>query len=85
MIQNLQFIRQIKWRRSPYFGKARRFTYKGDFPPENTVDLNVMIFGSNTDVGKTIISSGLCRASLQHGSVCYIKPIQTGKAYLLPQ
>ncbi|KAI9916595.1 hypothetical protein PsorP6_017004 [Peronosclerospora sorghi] len=41
------------------------------------------VFGSNTDVGKTIISAGVCRRSIQHavrtgGRVEYIKPLQTG-------
>jgi dethiobiotin synthetase len=39
-----------------------------------------MIFGSSTDVGKTIISAGLCLAALRsQRKVCYIKPIQTGE------
>ncbi|GLE01124.1 hypothetical protein PINS_up009954 [Pythium insidiosum] len=39
------------------------------------------IFGSNTDVGKTIVSAGICRAALQSGQrVGYIKPLQTGTA-----
>ena len=42
--------------------------------------LPVMIFGSSTDVGKTIISAGLCLAALRsQRKVCYIKPIQTGE------
>jgi dethiobiotin synthetase len=33
----------------------------------------------STDVGKTIISGGLCRAALAASyRVCYIKPVQTG-------
>lgn len=40
---------------------------------------SAMIFGSNTGVGKTIISTGLSIAALRGGRrVCYIKPIQTG-------
>ncbi|KAL8002602.1 putative dethiobiotin synthase BioD, aminotransferase class-III [Plasmopara halstedii] len=43
------------------------------------------VFGSNTDIGKTIISAGICRsaaivASL-NGRVDYIKPLQTGTDY----
>ncbi|ETW08053.1 dethiobiotin synthase [Aphanomyces invadans] len=41
----------------------------------------VQVFGSNTDVGKTIVSAGLCRAAVQSSStstVGYIKPLQTG-------
>jgi len=37
------------------------------------------IFGANTNVGKTIISSGICRAAPEFFSkVLYLKPIQTG-------
>lgn len=43
-------------------------------------NLQVMIFGSSTDVGKTIVSAGVCRAALKHGrKVSYIKPVQTGE------
>lgn len=43
-------------------------------------DLSIMIFGSSTDVGKTIISAGLCLAALRNQrKVCYIKPVQTGE------
>ena len=38
------------------------------------------MFGTTTDVGKTIVSAGLLRAAIAHKrKVCYIKPIQTGK------
>lgn len=40
-----------------------------------------VIFGANTDVGKTLVSAGLVRASLQNSSssvVNYIKPLQCG-------
>lgn len=41
---------------------------------------SLMVFGSSTDVGKTIITAGLCRASLtENRKVCYIKPVQTGE------
>jgi len=37
------------------------------------------VFGANTDVGKTVVSAGLVRASLkQHQDVHYIKPLQSG-------
>ncbi|KAG2938895.1 hypothetical protein PC115_g3458, partial [Phytophthora cactorum] len=41
------------------------------------------VFGSNTDIGKTIVSSGICRsaatfAASNGGRVEYIKPLQTG-------
>jgi len=40
-----------------------------------------MVFGSSTGVGKTVISAGLCRASLreEQSATCYIKPVQTGE------
>jgi dethiobiotin synthetase/adenosylmethionine--8-amino-7-oxononanoate aminotransferase len=39
----------------------------------------VIVFGSSTDVGKTIVSAGVCRAALKRSrKVCYIKPVQTG-------
>jgi bifunctional dethiobiotin synthetase / adenosylmethionine---8-amino-7-oxononanoate aminotransferase len=38
-----------------------------------------LIFGSNTDVGKTVISAGLVKTSLKKGGpVHYIKPLQCG-------
>lgn len=44
--------------------------------------LRFQVYGANTDVGKTIVSAGLCRAAVQEGvgpkKVKYIKPIQTG-------
>ncbi|DAZ99840.1 TPA: hypothetical protein N0F65_008583 [Lagenidium giganteum] len=47
-----------------------------------TLRLNAPVFqvyGSNTDVGKTIVSAGICRAAVSEGSrVAYIKPLQTG-------
>ena len=42
--------------------------------------ISLMMFGSTTDVGKTIVSAGLCRAALANErKVCYVKPIQTGE------
>ncbi|CAK4749557.1 hypothetical protein LEN26_011750 [Aphanomyces euteiches] len=41
----------------------------------------VQVFGSNTDVGKTLVSTGLCRAAVKSSAtsnVGYIKPLQTG-------
>jgi len=47
--------------------------------PTHPDDLAVMIFGSSTDVGKTIISAGLSIAAMRaQRKVCYIKPVQTG-------
>ncbi|KAL7536317.1 hypothetical protein ACHAXR_007081 [Thalassiosira sp. AJA248-18] len=41
-----------------------------------------LLFGANTDVGKSIVSTGLVRAAAsslqQHASVNYIKPLQCG-------
>mmetsp|Transcript_20455 Transcript_20455/g.65893 ORF Transcript_20455/g.65893 Transcript_20455/m.65893 type:complete len:226 (-) Transcript_20455:991-1668(-) len=36
------------------------------------------IFGSNTDVGKTMCSLGLVGAGLRRGRAAYLKPVQTG-------
>lgn len=37
------------------------------------------IFGANTDVGKTILTTALCRASsLRQKRVFYLKPVSTG-------
>jgi len=37
-----------------------------------------LIFGANTDVGKSVVSGGLVQASLQRTTVHYIKPLQCG-------
>jgi Mrp family chromosome partitioning ATPase len=40
-----------------------------------------MIWGANTDVGKTVVSSGLALAACQRAdplSILYVKPVQTG-------
>ena len=48
--------------------------------PIHPDELTVQIFGSSTEVGKTIISAGLSLAALQEKrKVCYIKPVQTGE------
>ncbi|KIY69063.1 onanonoxo-7-onima-8-eninoihtemlysoneda [Cylindrobasidium torrendii FP15055 ss-10] len=36
------------------------------------------VFGANTDVGKTILTSALVRASANSGNVYYLKPVSTG-------
>lgn len=37
------------------------------------------VFGANTDVGKTILTSALVRASASRGNtVYYLKPVSTG-------
>jgi bifunctional dethiobiotin synthetase / adenosylmethionine---8-amino-7-oxononanoate aminotransferase len=46
----------------------------------SATNLQVMIFGSSTDVGKTVVAAGICRAALSRSrKVCYIKPVQTGE------
>jgi dethiobiotin synthetase len=48
--------------------------------PIHPDELTVQVFGSSTEVGKTIISAGLAIAALQdHRKVCYLKPVQTGE------
>ncbi|RLN58803.1 hypothetical protein BBJ28_00004417 [Nothophytophthora sp. Chile5] len=47
------------------------------------------VFGSNTDIGKTIVSAGICRSAAttaagNGGRVEYIKPLQTGTDDDLP-
>ncbi|CCI42483.1 unnamed protein product [Albugo candida] len=38
------------------------------------------VFGSNTDVGKTVLTAGICRSAIENHKykITYIKPIQTG-------
>ena len=36
------------------------------------------VFGANTDVGKTLLTSALVRASANTGQVYYLKPVSTG-------
>ena len=39
----------------------------------------LLIYGANTDVGKTVVSAALCHYGLSTGhAVTYIKPVQTG-------
>jgi dethiobiotin synthetase/adenosylmethionine--8-amino-7-oxononanoate aminotransferase len=41
-----------------------------------------IVFGANTDVGKTLVSASLCRAlTAQNQLVRYIKPVQTGTEF----
>jgi len=44
--------------------------------------LRLLVFGCNTDVGKTVVSAGLMRAlsKVTDGRALYIKPLQTGAA-----
>lgn len=57
------------------YATARRLSF---IPQDDSS--SAIIFGSNTGVGKTIVSTGLSIAALRSGrKVCYIKPIQTGE------
>ena len=38
----------------------------------------VVVYGSSTDVGKTLCSLGLMGAGLRRGGAAYLKPVQTG-------
>ncbi|CAM9801268.1 unnamed protein product, partial [Choristocarpus tenellus] len=41
----------------------------------------IQVYGANTEVGKTVITAGLCQAAERQGlQVSYIKPVQTGDA-----
>jgi dethiobiotin synthetase/adenosylmethionine--8-amino-7-oxononanoate aminotransferase len=40
--------------------------------------LALQLYGANTDVGKTIISTILCRAFERHAKTSYLKPVSTG-------
>jgi dethiobiotin synthetase/adenosylmethionine--8-amino-7-oxononanoate aminotransferase len=54
---------------------SRRFFTSGRLP--RSIDSQThFIFGANTDVGKTVLSAGLVRAS--QGTTHYIKPLQCG-------
>ena len=54
--------------------KLRRFSSS---PSVDRVS-KTFIFGSNTDVGKTVLSAGLCRATPSNHDVHYVKPLQCG-------
>lgn len=36
------------------------------------------VYGANTDVGKTIVSTLLCNAAQSKGSPAFLKPVSTG-------
>lgn len=61
---------------NPYYNVRKNKFSKCQYLPTET---SVMIFGSNTDVGKTIISTGLARAAIKSYKTQYIKPVQTGE------
>jgi dethiobiotin synthetase/adenosylmethionine--8-amino-7-oxononanoate aminotransferase len=37
-----------------------------------------MVYGANTEVGKTVLTSALCRAIAGNDIVRYLKPVSTG-------
>lgn len=37
-----------------------------------------MVYGANTEVGKTVVSTALSRAMAAKGSARYLKPVSTG-------
>jgi dethiobiotin synthetase/adenosylmethionine--8-amino-7-oxononanoate aminotransferase len=57
--------------------RIRSFSTSISLPVVSSKRRNI-IFGANTDVGKTIVSAGLCRASSAHHETHYIKPLQCG-------
>jgi bifunctional dethiobiotin synthetase / adenosylmethionine---8-amino-7-oxononanoate aminotransferase len=40
--------------------------------------LTFQLYGANTDVGKTIFSTILCKAFERHAKTSYLKPVSTG-------
>lgn len=40
--------------------------------------MRILVFGANTDVGKTLCSLGLCAAGTRRGPTSYLKPVETG-------
>jgi dethiobiotin synthetase/adenosylmethionine--8-amino-7-oxononanoate aminotransferase len=62
----------------PYNASGRRLPFSSCKKIDSRKRTN-LIFGANTDVGKTIVSAGLVQASLrQNRAVHYIKPLQCG-------
>ena len=45
----------------------------------SVLNTSVLVFGSNTDVGKTVVSAGLLRDKVIPRKGMYMKPIQTGE------
>eukprot|EP01041_Mallomonas_annulata_P008366 gene8366-17236_t len=67
-----------------YMFKRKLYLFSNRINPSSSnfhaQHLPLIVFGSTTDVGKTVVTAGLCRAALAEGrKVCYIKPIQTGE------
>ena len=47
---------------------------------KNPIIQEFLIYGANTDVGKTVVSAALCRFAATLGRpVTYVKPVQTGE------
>lgn len=67
----------VEWRdvAEPAFKPAVKTVVDMSYP-------TYMVWGSNTGVGKTLISAGLCMAVFRHSrrrkDVLYLKPVQTG-------
>lgn len=40
--------------------------------------MRILVFGANTNVGKTLCSIGLCAAGVRRGPTSYLKPVETG-------
>ena len=63
---------------------ARRMVTRRTLVAYRTIESPThLVFGANTDVGKTLVVGGLLRESVVHSglSARYIKPIQCGKPY----
>lgn len=64
--------------------RLRRFSTSSFSSSSSSIDQvskNVrthFIFGANTDVGKTVLSAGLCRTTPSDHDVYYVKPLQCG-------
>jgi len=54
---------------------------RGDLAPRDAVRARtVIVVGTDTDVGKTVVSAVWARAALRRGPTTYWKPVQTGDA-----
>ena len=86
--QTLSLSRRRPRRFSSLFSLSTRATFStsstlSDAPPLQSNHRINLIFGANTDVGKTIVSAGLARAAVAdaHSQKCfYLKPLQSGGA-----
>lgn len=72
--------RRLRLRRGSLLQCTQSASLRALSTAANSADVSVLVLGSSTDVGKTIISAGVCLAALQaQRKVCYIKPLQTGE------